>query len=134
MDYAGLVRRSQNLRLLMVEDDAATVEAVKLGLEIYLPALTFKAAGNGKEALQMLNQGGFDSVLVDLGLPDIDGIDLIKQVRTFSQIPIVVLSARSSQEVIYQALKSGANEYVTKPFRYCDLLKTLINQMSKVNP
>jgi two-component system, OmpR family, KDP operon response regulator KdpE len=117
----------------MVEDDAATVEAVKLGLEIHLPALGFKAAGNGQEALQMLNQGDYDSVLVDLGLPDMDGIELIKQLRTFSQIPIVVLSARSSPEAVCQALKSGANEYIIKPFKYFSLLKVLTDQMHKVN-
>jgi CheY-like chemotaxis protein len=122
------------LKLLMVEDDAVTVEAVKLGFEIYLPTLIFKATDAGQEALRLLTQNDYDSVLVDLGLPDIDGLELIERLRTFSQIPIVVLSARNNPEVIQQALKSGANEYITKPFEYFKLIKILTNQMGMVNP
>lgn len=117
------------LRLLMVEDDRATVESVKIGFEIYLPGITFTASGTGREALQMLTQDNYDCVLVDLGLPDINGIELINQIRSFSQIPLVVLSARSSHDVIYQALKSGANEYVIKPFDPLKLFNLLTNLM-----
>ena len=120
------------MRLLMVEDDAATVESVKISFEVYLPDVIFEAIDKGLEALRLLVQGNYDCVLLDLGLPDIDGISVIEKLRTFSQIPIIVVSARTSQEVIYKALQSGANQYITKPYEYADLLKLVTNQMNQV--
>ena len=120
------------MRLLMVEDDAATVESVKISFEVYLPDVIFEAIDKGLEALRLLVQGNYDCVLLDLGLPDIDGITVIEKLRTFSQIPIIVVSARTSQEVIYKALQSGANQYITKPYEYADLLKLVTNQMNQV--
>jgi DNA-binding response OmpR family regulator len=124
--------RSQALKWLMVEDDTATVESVTLSVEIYLPELILKSTDKGKEALQMLSQDDYDGVLIDLGLPDLDGLELIEKLRTFSQIRIVVLSARNNPEVISRALKLGANEYVTKPFHYRDLLKLLNEQSNSI--
>jgi len=118
----------------MVEDDATTVETIRLCLEIYLPTLTLEATGKGLEALQMLKQGDYKGILVDLGLPDIDGIELIEKLRTFSQVPIVVLSARNNPEVISRTLDLGADEYVTKPFDCWNLLELLDKKMIKVNP
>jgi DNA-binding response OmpR family regulator len=124
--------RSQALKWLMVEDDTATVESVTLSVEIYLPELTLKATDKGQEALQMLKQDDYDGVLIDLGLPDLDGLELIEKLRTFSRVRIVVLSARNNPEVISRALKLGANEYVTKPFHYRDLLKLLNEQSNSI--
>jgi two-component system KDP operon response regulator KdpE len=118
----------------MVEDDAATVESVKISFEVYLPTVTFEAINNGLEALRLLGQGNYDCVLLDLGLPDMDGITVIEKLRTFSKIPIIVVSARTSQEVIYKALQSGANQYITKPYEYADLLKLVTSQMSQGQP
>jgi len=118
----------------MVEDDAATVESVKISFEVYLPDVIFEAIDKGLEALRLLVQGNYDCVLLDLGLPDIDGISVIEKLRTFSQIPIIVVSARTSQEVIYKALQSGANQYITKPYEYADLLKLVTNQMDQGQP
>ena len=121
------------MKLLMVEDDAATVESVRLCLEIYLPALTLEATNKGLEALDLLKHRDYKGVLVDLGLPDIDGIELIEKLRTFSEIPILVISARNNQEIIRRTLDLGANDYITKPFDCWNLLKLLDNKMIKIN-
>ena len=122
------------MKLLMVEDSAATIESVRLCLEIYFPGSILKASASGQEALQMLSQDLFDGVLLDLGLPDIDGIELLEKIRSFSQVPIVVLSARHSPEVISRSLDLGANKYITKPFDTWHLLKTLDSQMNQTKP
>lgn len=122
------------MKLLMVEDDVNTVKSFKLCLEIYLPDLILEATGFGQKALDMLGQGGYDCMLLDLGLPDVDGTELIKQVRAFSTVPIVVLSARNSQEIISQALDLGANGYITKPYETWNLLKTLYQYANKNSP
>jgi two-component system KDP operon response regulator KdpE len=122
------------MKLLLIEDDETTVESIKLCLEIYEPNSSIDSIGKGLEALESLKTHQYDAVLVDLGLPDIDGTTVIEQLRTFSQIPAVVLSARHSPEVISRALSLGADDYVTKPFDYRNLLKRLNNLISKSLP
>jgi DNA-binding response OmpR family regulator len=133
-DESGVEEGIPNMKILMVEDDAATVESVRLSLEIYLPTITLEATDSGQEALQKLSQDNYNGVLVDLGLPDIDGIELIEKIRSFSQVPVVVLSARNNPEVISQTLKLGANGYVTKPYDCWNLLKLLDNKIKKDYP
>jgi DNA-binding response OmpR family regulator len=122
------------MKLLLVEDDETTVESIKLCLEICEPDSSIKSLSKGLDALALLKDETFDAVLIDLGLPDIDGTEVIEQLRCFSKIPVVVLSARHSPEVVARALELGANDYVTKPFDYRNLLKrlkALINQDNK---
>lgn len=121
------------MRVLIVEDDITTIESIKLCLEIYEPDSTLFYTHKGKDALKMLKDDEYDGVIIDLGLPDIDGVEVLKQLRSFSDIPVVVLSARQSPEVIRKALEYGANDYITKPFEYKNLLKRLnklINQQA----
>ena len=113
------------MKVLIVEDDITTIESIKLCLEIYEPDSKLFYTHKGQDALQMLKDGEYDGVIIDLGLPDIDGADVLRELRTFSSIPAVVLSARQSPEVIRKALEFGANDYITKPFEYKNLLKRL---------
>jgi two-component system, OmpR family, KDP operon response regulator KdpE len=113
------------MKVLIVEDDITTIESIKLCLEIYEPNSELVYTHKGQDALQMLRDGVYDGIIIDLGLPDIDGVEVLKQLRTFSNIPAVVLSARQSPEVIRKALEYGANDYITKPFEYKNLLKRL---------
>ncbi len=122
------------MRLLLIEDDITTVESIRLCLNIFEPSSHLKSTGKGLEALQILRTEEFDAVLIDLGLPDIDGIDFIKRMRAFSQVPIAVLSARHSPDIIAQALTLGADDYITKPFDYRLLLKRLHNLVDKSSP
>jgi two-component system, OmpR family, KDP operon response regulator KdpE len=121
------------MRLLLIEDDNTTVESVRLCLEIYEPKSQIIATGKGLEALRLMQAEHFDAVLIDLGLPDIDGIEVIERLRTFSQVPAVVLSARHSPDVIAKALTLGADDYITKPFDYRLLLKRLHNLVEKTS-
>jgi two-component system KDP operon response regulator KdpE len=121
------------MRLLLIEDDETTVESIKLCMEIYASESTLTSARKGQEALHLLKKEKFDAILVDLGLPDIDGTEVIQKMRKFTQIPAVVLSARHSPEVVANALALGADDYITKPFDYRDLLgrlKQLTNKRS----
>ncbi len=113
------------MKLLIVEDDINTVEAVRLCLEIYFPNAAWEATAQGLTALEKVREGTYDGVLVDLGLPDIDGLELIERLRTFSRLPVLVVSARHNPEVIARALRLGANDYITKPYDTWNLLKTL---------
>jgi two-component system KDP operon response regulator KdpE len=119
------------MHLLLIEDDETTVESIRLCMEIYETSSTIISTRKGKEALELLKKEKFDAVLIDLGLPDIDGTEVIKQMRQFTQIPAVVLSARHSPEVVAKALELGADDYITKPFDYRNLLSRLKHLIDK---
>lgn len=79
-------------------------------------------ASTGQEGLSFVTSHFPDLVLLDLGLPDIDGIEIIKQIRSWSQIPIIVISARTQEQEKVLALDSGCDDYLTKPFGTSELL------------
>jgi len=101
-------------RLLLVEDDEPTRSAVaaNLGAHGYL----IVEAADGAEALRAWDAGRPDVVILDLGLPDTDGVSLIRRIRREATTPILVLSARGREEDKIGALEAGADDYVTKPF------------------
>ena len=107
-------------QLLLIEDDATIIDfmEVVLSKENY----QLKIAKTGMEALTFLQTESFDLLLLDLGLPDIDGIDLLKIVRKRMAIPIIILSARTNELEKVKALDHGADDYVTKPFGTHELL------------
>lgn len=106
--------------ILVVEDDHSVRNLVSTTLQTH--GYQFDAMIDGESALLAMTSHHYDIILLDLGLPDQDGIDIIKTVRTFSVIPIIVLSARSSNEDKIAALDAGADDYLTKPFHIDELL------------
>lgn len=109
-----------NEKILIIEDDEIIIRFLTLALKTknYEPIL----AKNGVEGINMVINELPDVILLDLGLPDIDGIEVIKQVRSFSEIPIIVVSARDKENEKVEALDLGANDYLTKPFNVGELL------------
>lgn len=101
-------------RILIVDDE---LQIRKL-LNISLSARQFKVleAKNGREAISFAGTLKPDAVILDLGLPDISGLEVLKEIRKFSEIPIIILSVQDDSEIIVQALDIGADDYVTKPF------------------
>ena len=93
-------------------------------------------AFSGKEGLSIISSQCPDIILLDLGLPDIDGIDIIKQVRIWSSNPIIVISARIQESDKVEALDVGADDYITKPFSTEELLariRTSIRHSNRIN-
>ena len=111
---------SQNIKILIVEDDGPIRNLIATALQTN--AYKYDLAANGKTALLALSTHHYDIVLLDLGLPDKDGIEIIKQLRTFSTTPIIVISARTNDEDKIAALDAGADDYLTKPFSVEELL------------
>jgi DNA-binding response OmpR family regulator len=100
--------------VLVVEDDPAIRSAVQRAMSDRGHAVA--VAQTGLSGLETVLQGGHDVVLLDLGLPDIDGMTLISMIRAASDVPIVVVTARDDDASIVQALDAGADDYVVKPF------------------
>ena len=111
------------LQILVVEDD----KSVRNLMSTTLKAHDYKyiVAKNGEEAILQASTYNPDIALLDLGLPDMDGIEVIKKIRTWSNMPIIVISARSEDADKIEALDSGADDYLTKPFSVEELLARL---------
>lgn len=110
----------QKLSVLVIEDEKSICDFIGKTLTTHDYKVT--TASTGKEGLAILTSTLPDLVLLDLGLPDMDGIDIIKQTREWSSLPIIVISARVQEREKVAALDAGADDYVTKPFGTEELL------------
>ncbi|NTW40689.1 MAG: response regulator [Cellulomonadaceae bacterium] len=110
-------------RVLVIEDDAALARALAITLRTkHYEVTTARTGALGLDAVASWHP---DLVVLDLGLPDLDGMDVLRAVRGWSQVPVVVLSARQTSDDKVEALDAGANDYVTKPFGMDELLARL---------
>ena len=119
-------------RILVVDDEPALVKA----LELNLRARDYRVvtARTGRGALEAAGSHHLDGVILDLGLPDLDGTEVIAGLRGWSQVPILVLSARHTSDDKVEALDAGADDYVTKPFEMSELLARLRAALRRAVP
>ncbi len=115
------------MKILIIEDDSKIVKSVGYTFITVWPDIEIISSGWGKEGVELVETQAPDIVILDIGLPDIDGLDVVKQIRLFSQIPILILTADVSETMVVQALELGANDYVTKPFRQMELIARVKN-------
>jgi two-component system KDP operon response regulator KdpE len=111
------------VRVLIIEDDPAILRFLRNTLRVQ--DYDVREAETGAEGLVLVRQLKPDIVILDLGLPDVDGMDVIKQLRDFSAVPILVLSSRSDEAGKVMALDMGADDYVNKPFGVDELMARL---------
>ena len=110
-------------RVLVVDDEPAMLRALRINLRVRKYDVTTSATG--QEALAEAGRRPPDAVILDLGLPDVDGIEVIRRLRGWSQAPVIVLSGRTGPGDKIAALDAGADDYVTKPFSMEELLARL---------
>ena len=109
-----------NQRVLVVDDEAPIRRYLRAALGAQ--GLTVYEAANGEEALQAVLSHRPDIIILDLGLPDLDGIEVTRRLREWSQTPIIILSVREAEQDKIAALDAGADDYLTKPFGTGELL------------
>jgi two-component system, OmpR family, KDP operon response regulator KdpE len=119
-------------RVLVVDDDAQIVRALVINLRAR--KYEVDAASDGTTALQIAAVRHPDVVVLDLGLPDMDGVEVIRGLRGWTRAPVLVLSARHSSDEKVQALDAGADDYVTKPFGMDELLARLRAAVRRAEP
>jgi two-component system KDP operon response regulator KdpE len=110
-------------RVLVVEDEPQLARALTINLRAR--GYTVDAAHDGAAALRLAAEKRPDVVLLDLGLPDMDGVEVIRGLRGWTRVPVIVLSARQTSDEKVEALDAGADDYVTKPFGMDELLARL---------
>lgn len=110
-------------KIIVVEDDPAIRNLIRMTLNA--EDYQFHTVSNGVEAMRDIVSYQPDVIILDLGLPDIDGMEIIKKVRGWSQVPIIVVSARGEDQDKVEALDAGADDYLTKPFSVDEFLARL---------
>ena len=110
-------------RVLVVDDEPAMLRALRINLRVR--KYDVATASTGREALAEARRRPPDAVILDLGLPDVDGIEVIRELRGWSRAPVIVLSGRTGPGDKIAALDAGADDYVTKPFSMEELLARL---------
>jgi len=110
------------LKVLIIEDSAEIVEAISLCLELRWPEVTVSDTAEGTRGIEVLQSDSFDIVILDLNLPDIDGFEVLSRIRSFSSIPIIIVTVRGKEEEQAKGLEMGADDYIVKPFRPRDLV------------
>ena len=116
----------------MVEDDRQIVRTLRTSLQAR--GYDVQAARDGSSALGLLHGDGFDLVILDLGLPDMDGMEVLTRMRAFAEQPVIVLTVRDSQAEKVDALDRGADDYVIKPFDMEELLARMRATLRRAAP
>jgi two-component system KDP operon response regulator KdpE len=110
------------MKILLVEDAPDVVESVRLGMLLQWREVEVLDAGTGAAALDLLEQETPDLVLLDIGLPGMDGYAVLREIRAFSDVPVIMLTAQGATMDKVKGLELGADDYVTKPFDHLELL------------
>jgi len=119
------------MKILFIEDDPSIVDYLKVAFRTNWPEVEFASARFGAEGLQKARDESPDLVILDLGLPDMDGFEVLKTIRKFPRLLIVILTARADERDIVKGLELGADDYVVKPFRQLELLARVRNLLRR---
>ncbi|MFC2072049.1 response regulator transcription factor [Chloroflexota bacterium] len=113
------------MKVLIIEDDRDIVEVISLTFEMRRPDVQLVSTHLGEKGVELVESENPDVVILDLGLPDMSGFDVLKQIRLFSDVPIIILTVRSEEADIVRGLEWGADDYLAKPFRQMELLSRI---------
>ncbi len=122
----------ENARILIIEDDKTILNFLSISLKTN--GYRFETAQTGIEGISLFLSNSPDVVLLDLGLPDIDGLEVLRQLREASDVPVIVVSAREQEREKVEALDAGADDYITKPFSIGELLARIRVALRKRTP
>ncbi len=110
------------MKALVIEDDLGIVEAVSLCFQLRWSGASVVSTSQGGKGLELIETETPDVVILDIGLPDMDGFQVLRELRRFSQVPVIMLTVRGEDIDIARCLEMGADDYITKPFSHIELI------------
>jgi two-component system, OmpR family, KDP operon response regulator KdpE len=125
------------VKILVVDDEPDVVESVRIGFTLHWREIDVLGATDGEAALDAVEREHPEIVLLDVGLPDIDGFEVLRRIREFSDVPVVMLTARDDSMDKVKGLELGADDYVTKPFNHLELMarvRAVLRRLSMPTP
>ena len=110
------------MKVLVIDDSAEITEVVSLCFRMRWGGANVVSAADGKTGLALIETENPDIVILDVGLPDINGFEVLREIRRFSQVPVIMLTVRGEDTDVAKGLELGADDYVTKPFSHIELI------------
>ena len=110
------------MKVLVIEDDPGIIEVVSLCFQLRWSGTTVISAADGRKGIDLVETETPDVVILDIGLPDIDGYQVLKEIRRFSDVPVIMLTVRGEDTDVAKGLELGADDYITKPFSHIELI------------
>ena len=110
------------MKVLVIEDDPGIIEVVSLCFQLRWGGASLISAATGAKGLELVEAESPDVVILDIGLPDMDGYQILREIRRFSDVPIIMLTVRSEDTNVAKGLELGADDYITKPFSHIELI------------
>ena len=127
-------RREGTVKVLVIEDDPQITESLSIAFEMHWPEASLVSTPLGETGIELASSEAPDVLVLDLGLPDISGFEVLRRVRLFSKIPIVILTASQKDDDMAKGLELGADDYVVKPFSHQEFVarvKSLVHGQSE---
>ena len=122
------------MKVLIIEDDHEIVEVISLAFQIRWPEVKLVSTHLGEKGVGLVESEDPDVVILDLGLPDISGFDVLKEIRAFSDVPVLILTVRGEEADVVKGLEWGADDYMVKPFRQLELLSRIRALTRRASP
>jgi two-component system response regulator VicR len=110
------------LKVVVIDDSPEIIEVVSLCFQLRWSGATLISASTGTEGLELIEVEKPDIVILDIGLPDMDGFAVLREIRRFSQVPVIMLTVRKEDTDVVKGLELGADDYITKPFSHIELV------------
>jgi two-component system, OmpR family, response regulator VicR len=124
------------MKVIVIEDEKSIIDAISVAFEFRWPGVSLLSTSSGREGIELIRKEHPDVVILDINLPDINGFSVLKEVRTFSAAPIIILTVRADDVDILRGLEAGADDYIIKPFNYLTLLariKTVLRRSENMS-
>jgi DNA-binding response OmpR family regulator len=122
------------MKVLVIEDDKLIVDTINLCFLVDWPGAKLVSATEGIKGIEMVKSESPDIIILDIGLPDIDGFTVLRRIRSFSNIPIIVLTAMTAENDLVRCLEWGADDFITKPFNKMELLARVKSKICRRLP
>ena len=110
------------MKVVVVDDSPEIIEVVSLCFQLRWSGANLLSASNGAKGLELIEAEEPDIVILDIGLPDMDGFEVLREIRRFTQVPVIMLTVRSEDTDVAKGLELGADDYITKPFSHIELV------------
>ncbi|OGO23785.1 MAG: hypothetical protein A2144_08995 [Chloroflexi bacterium RBG_16_50_9] len=110
------------MKVLVIEDDPGIIEVVSLCFQLRWSGTSVISASTGKKGVDLVENERPDVIILDIGLPDMDGYQVLREIRRFSDVPVLMLTVRGEDTDVAKGLELGADDYITKPFSHIELI------------
>lgn len=125
------------MNVLVIEDSEAVVRSMEISLKVAWPECKLVSAQTGEQGIELVETKSPDIVILDLGLPDMDGLEVLKEIRRFSEVPVIIVTVREGEMDKAACLEGGADDYIVKPFSPLDLIsrmRAVLRRTGRSNP